>query len=109
MTRNSGLELKWGEYEAPKQLPADNLEAQIRHVKNTSGGDIMIFGSPTLVRSLTDAGLIDVFHIAVRPVVVSVGEHLFDDLKARKDFRLVEVNAFADGSFVVTYEPADSP
>ena len=108
VSRKSGLELKWGEYEAPNQLPADNLEARIRNLKNASGGDIIIFGSPTLVRSLTDAGLIDVFQIAVRPVVVGVGEHLFDGLKARKDFRLMEVSALEDGSFVVTYEPADA-
>jgi dihydrofolate reductase len=107
VTRNDGLELKWGEYEAPKRLPGDRLEARIRELQNSNGGDIIIFGSPTLVRSLTDADLIDVFKIAVRPVVVNVGEHLFDGLKARKDLRLVDVHAFDDGSFVVTYEPAD--
>jgi dihydrofolate reductase len=107
VTRNDGLALKWGEYEAPTQLPGDSLETRIRELKNSNGGDIIIFGSPTLVRSLTDADLIDVFKIAVRPVVVNVGEHLFDGLNARKDFRLVDVHAFEDGSFVVTYEPAD--
>ena len=107
VTRNSGLKLTWGEYEPPKQLPGDHLEARIKELKNSSGGDIIIFGSPTLVRSLSDAGLIDVFQFAVRPVVVNVGEHLFDGLKARKNFRLVDVNVFDDGSFVVTYQPAD--
>jgi dihydrofolate reductase len=66
----------------------------------------MIFGSPILVQSLTDANLIDEYQIQVHPVVVNVGEHLFDNLKAQKDFRLVDVQVLKDGSILVTYAPA---
>src|SRR5919106_5343 len=109
VTSNRSLdELQWGEFEAPRQLTGSNIEEQIKDLKNGDGGDIVIFGSPTLVRSLTDANLIDEYQIDVRPVVVNVGEHLFDDLKARKDFHLVDVKSFEDGSFLVTYTPADA-
>ncbi len=98
-------ELKWGEFEAPKQLTGDNIEQQIRDLKNSDGGDIVIFGSPTLVRSLAEADLIDEYQFDVRPVVVEVGERLFDGLKGRKDFELVNVQPLEDGSMVVTYRP----
>lgn len=98
-------ELKWGEFEAPKQLTGNNIEEQIKDLKNSDGGDIVIFGSPTLVRSLTNANLIDEYQIQVAPVVVNFGEHLFDNLKHRKDFHLIDVKPLADGSIFVRYEP----
>jgi len=99
-------ELTWGEFAAPEQLTGHNIEQQIKDLKNSVGGDIVIFGSPTLVRSLTDANLIDEYQVQVRPVVVDVGEHLFDGVKGRKDFELVDVKLLDDGSMVVTYKPA---
>lgn len=97
--------LKWGEYEAPKQLTGSNIEEQIKELKNGDGGDIVIFGSPTLVRSLANANLIDEYQIVIHPVVVNVGEHLFDNLMEQRDFHLVDVKPFKVGSLLVTYRP----
>ncbi|MEP6987371.1 MAG: dihydrofolate reductase family protein [Chloroflexota bacterium] len=99
-------ELKWGDFAAPKQLTGSNIEQQIQDLKNSSGGDMVIFGSPTLVRTLTDANLIDEYQIDVRPVLLDIGEHLFDGIKARKDLEFVDAKPLADGSMVVTYKPA---
>jgi dihydrofolate reductase len=68
----------------------------------------MIFGSPTLVRTLTPVGLIDEYQIQVHPVVTNAGEHLFDTIKARQDFRLVRADVLKDGSVAVTYRPAET-
>jgi len=95
--------LKWGGFAAPKQLTGNNIEEQIKDLKNGDGGDIIIFGSPKLVRSLTDANLIDEYHIFVHPVVVNQGEHLFDNLKERKDFHIVDVKTFEHGAILVKY------
>jgi len=105
VTGHPSGELKWGEFEAPRPLTGNNIEKQIRDLKNGVGGDIVIFGSPTLVRALTDANLIDEYQIQVRPVVVNVGEHLFDDINGRKDFDLVDVKTLKDGSLFVKYRP----
>ncbi|MEU4539802.1 dihydrofolate reductase family protein [Streptosporangium sp. NPDC023825] len=98
-------ELKWGDFAAAEQLAGD-VEERIRDLKNGDGGDIVIFGSPKLVRSLTDANLIDEYHILVHPVVVNVGERLFDDLAAQKDLHLVDVKPLKEGAILVTYRPA---
>ncbi|MDN4070084.1 dihydrofolate reductase family protein [Paenibacillus vini] len=98
--------LKWGEFEAPKQLTGSNIEDQIKDLKNGDGGDIVIFGSPTLVRSLANANLIDEYQIVMHPVVVNVGEHLFDNLNEQKEFHLVDVKTLKVGSLLVTYRPA---
>jgi dihydrofolate reductase len=100
-------ELSWGEFEAPTQMTGGNIEEQIKDLKNSEGGDIIIFGSPTVVRSLTDANLIDEYQFQIAPIVVPVGERLFDDrLKRQKNFELVEVKAQEGGSMWVKYKPA---
>lgn len=106
VTGNRPLDkLAWGTFEAPKQLTGSNIEEQIKDIKSGEGGDIIIFGSPVLVRSLTDANLIDEYHIQVHPAVTNVGEHLFDDLQRQKDFDLVDVKPLKGGSMLVTYKP----
>jgi dihydrofolate reductase len=107
VTGNHPLEeLAWGEFEAPEQLTGDDIEQQITDLKASDGGDIMILGSPVLVRALAEADLIDDYQIKLHPVVVNVGEHLFDDLKETKDFQLVDARALADGAVLVKYAPA---
>lgn len=98
--------LQWGEFEAPKQLNGSNIEEQIKDLKKGDGGDIVIFGSPNLVRSLANANLIDEYQIVMHPVAVNVGEHLFDNLKKQKEFHLADVKALKVGSLLVTYRPA---
>ena len=99
-------ELKWGKFEVPEQLAGGNIEQQVAALKAREGGDIMIFGSPVLVRALTEADLIDEYKIKLYPVVVNVGEHLFDDLTGQKYFRLVDAQKLGDDSILVTYAPA---
>ena len=106
VTSGSQGELKWGEFSAPRPLSGNDIESQIRDLKKSAGGDIAIFGSPTLVRSLTEANLIDEYQIQVHPVVVNAGEQLFDGLDARIDFQLGGAHSLKDGSIVVIYRPA---
>lgn len=99
-------ELTWGKFEAPIQLTGSNIEEQIAELKAGEGGDIIIFGSPVLARTLTDADLIDEYHIKVHPVVVNYGDHLFDGLKKKKDFHLIDVQKLEDDCMLVVYGPA---
>lgn len=96
-------DIRWGKYEPPVQLTGTDVEAQIKKIKEGPGGDIMIFGSPTLVQSLLNAKLIDEFHIVVHPVVVNEGERLFTNLSGRTDFRLISVDSFKHGAMLVKY------
>jgi dihydrofolate reductase len=101
-------QLVWGDFEAPERITRNDIEQQIRERKQGNGGDILIIGSPTLVRSLTKAKLIDEYQIDVRPVVVNVGEQLFEGMQERIDFELVQVQPLADGSMIVTYKLAQA-
>lgn len=97
--------LAWGDFEPATRLGGPDVEAQIGKLKQADGGAIITFGSPTLVQSLTNAGLVDEYRILVHPVVVHEGRRLFDNLHGRTDFRLVGVETYARGAMMVTYTP----
>ena len=100
--------LEWGEFEPPTRLTGPDIEGQIKEMKEADGGDIITFGSPTLVQSLTNAGLVDEYRILVHPVVVSEGKRLFENLDRRTDLRLIGVETFERGSILVKYAPIHS-
>jgi dihydrofolate reductase len=95
--------LAWGDFEPATRLRGADVEVQIGKMKEADRGDIITFGSPTLVQSLTNAGLVDEYRILVHPVVVREGRRLFDNLQGRTDFRLVGVETYARGAMMVTY------
>lgn len=95
--------LQWGEYEAPVLFSGKDMAEQIKNLKKAKGKDIVIFGSPTLVKFLTDANLIDEYHLQIRPVIVEVGEHLFENISSRKDLQLIEVTPLKEGTIFVKY------
>src|SRR5688572_8725665 len=109
VTRKRSLEqLEWGGFQPPKLITGSNTEEQIRALKQTSGGDIITFGSPRLVQSLANAGLVDEYRILLHPVVVKTGKRLFENLDGRIDFRLIGVETFGRGAMLVTYAPTES-
>lgn len=97
--------LGWGKFEPPTRLTGVDMEGQVTELKAGAGGDIMTFGSPTLVQSLTNAGLVDEYRILVHPVIVHEGRRLFENLARRTDLRLVSVETFPRGAMLVTYAP----
>lgn len=104
VTRGRSLKrLDWGEFQPPRLLTGSNIEEQIRALKREDGGDIITFGSPSLVQSLTNAHLVDEYRILVHPVIVNTGKRLFENLDGRSDFRLIGVETFARGAMLVRY------
>ncbi len=98
--------LHWGTFEPPTQLPGASAEQQIRQLKATDGGDIITFGSLTLVQSLTKAGLVDEYAKTIYPVVVNEGSRLFENLDARMDLRLISAETTEHGGILAKYAPA---
>jgi dihydrofolate reductase len=104
VTGNHSLEnLEWGEFEPPTQLTGSNIEEQIKELKEGDGSDIIMFGSPTLVQSLTNARLIDEYRILIHPIIANEGRRLFENLDGRTDFRLISVDTFERGAILVKY------
>ncbi|WP_445271035.1 dihydrofolate reductase family protein, partial [Streptomyces sp. DSM 41634] len=66
-----GLVSDWGDTTILRS--ADEVAA----LKETEGGPIIIHGSAALNRSLSDAGLIDRYHLLVFPLLLGAGKRLF--------------------------------
>ncbi|MFB8271747.1 dihydrofolate reductase family protein [Streptomyces sp. NPDC055955] len=82
----------WGEITVLRSLDA------VAALKETEGGPIIIHGSAALNRSLSDAGLIDRYHLLVFPLLLGAGKRLFSDTdKDTQKLELVESEAYANG------------
>ncbi|MET9966979.1 dihydrofolate reductase family protein [Streptomyces sp. NPDC006356] len=67
-------------------------------LKQTDGGPIIVHGSATLNRNLSDAGLIDRYHLLVFPVLLGAGKRMFSTTdKDAQQLKLVEHEAYANG------------
>ena len=76
----------------------------VRALKEQDGKDITISGSPTLVRSLLRAGLIDELRLMIHPVVLGKGERLFDGDEFALE--LADSRTFDTGVVYAVYRPA---
>ena len=89
-------------------LIGGNVAEEISRLKEQPGKDISISGSPTLVRSLLQDGLLDELRLMVHPIVVGSGKRLFEDGGDQKALQLVDSKTFSTGVLYLTYQPAQS-
>ncbi len=70
-------------------------------------GQVHMFGSGVLIRSLLAAGTLDRLHLWLYPVTLGQGKHLFASVTVPSTFRLAEpVRSFPMGAVSLVYEPA---
>lgn len=89
----------WGKISILRSL--DDVAA----LKETETEPISIHGSATLNRNLSDAGLIDRYHLLVFPVLLGAGKRLFSDTdKDKQNLRLVESESYSNGIQKLVYD-----
>jgi dihydrofolate reductase len=97
--KDEDLVSNWGEITILRSL--DDVAA----LKETEGGPIIIHGSATLDRNLSDAGLIDRYHLLVFPVLLGAGKRLFSDTdKDKQNLTLIESESFPNGIQKLVYD-----
>jgi dihydrofolate reductase len=97
------LELAWTN---SRLLEGDVPEAAAR-LKAETEGDILVYGSATLVGALTEHELVDEYRLMVFPVVLGAGKRLFPEGGEPKSLELVETRPVGpDGVVILTYRPA---
>jgi dihydrofolate reductase len=102
---NQQLEFTWRNSE---QLKGDLVEA-VTALKNEPGDKhIAMSGSPSVVRQLLAAGLLDELHLLVHPIAVRRGMRLFDDGESPIPLRLISSETFKTGVLNLVYGPAES-
>ena len=91
---------------ANSTLISGSLADFVTELRQQDGGTIGTAGSPTLVRSLFDAGLLDELTLLIHPVVAGGGrKRLFADDAALTKLELVESQPTSSGVLIATYRP----
>jgi dihydrofolate reductase len=95
-------ELTW---ENTTRIPGDRTVVGVRELREAGGGDLLVMGSPTLVRTLLGEGLVDELRLMIEPVLLGGGKTIFPDDGALRTFELVSTVTSATGVHVCTYRP----
>ncbi len=80
--------------------------AEIEKLKQEPGKDIIIYGSASIVQTLTNLGLIDEYQFLVHPFVLGAGKPLFANIEQRVNLKLVDSKTHPSGVVVLYYQPA---
>ena len=97
--------VEWGDRDNI-MLIKSNLAGEISRLKQQPGKNIGTAGSPTLVRSLLQDGLLDELMLMIHPVVVGSGKRLFKEGDALKRMKLAYSKTTQTGVLILTYQPA---
>jgi len=83
-----------------------DVPAAVAALKEGDGGDLLVYGSGTLVDELTRDRLIDEFRLMVHPVLVGSGKKLFESVGETVDLKLTDTVTTDAGVAALTYVPA---
>ena len=82
-----------------------DLAAEIKVLKNQSGGEIIAWGGAEFAQALSRAGLIDQYVIVVQPVAFGGGKPIFRNLRNALHLRLLGTTTFPSGTMLHLYQP----
>lgn len=77
---------------------------EVSKLKQEVNGDIVVYGSGQLARTLMEHDLVDELRLMVHPVVLGAGERLFGETSDKKSLRLLNTRTIGDGLAFLTYE-----
>jgi dihydrofolate reductase len=82
-----------------------DVAKDVAALKESDGGNILVYGSATLVKALLHHDLIDELRLMVFPLSIGGGLRLFDDNRELKKFRLKHSRAVDNGVLILEYQP----
>lgn len=87
------------------RIPGDKAVAGVRELRESDGGNLLVMGSPTLVRTLMREGLVDELRLMIMPVILGGGKSIFPDDGAMRTLELVSNATSGTGVHVCSYRP----
>ncbi|MFI2734117.1 dihydrofolate reductase family protein [Streptomyces sp. NPDC018711] len=84
-------------------VPGDKALARLRELHEAPGGDLLVMGSPSLVRALLAEDLVDELRLIVMPVILGGGKSLFPADGVLRTLELASTVTSPQGVNVCTY------
>ena len=81
-----------------------DVATDVAALKKGPGGDILVYGSATLFKSLLHHDLVDELRLMVIPIAVGGGLRLFDDGRELKKFTLKQSRVLDNGVVILEYQ-----
>ncbi|HWZ17212.1 MAG TPA: dihydrofolate reductase family protein [Ktedonobacteraceae bacterium] len=78
---------------------------EITKMKQEPGRDMVIYGSASIVQTLTNLDLVDKYQLLVFPIVLGKGKSLFHDVSHQVKLSLVNARTYPTGVMELSYEP----
>lgn len=88
------------------KLSSRSIEEEAVELLQQPGKDILV-GSPSIIIHLMQLNLIDEFQLCVHPVIAGSGLPLFENMKNRTIFKLLNTKTFKSGAVIHYYEPTN--
>jgi len=122
-TRSSSQSGKWLDElnSLPKYVVSSTLEdpkwtnatvlrgevvSEVARLKQQTEGEIVVYASRPLVRTLMEHDLVDELRLTVFPVALGAGERLFGETSDKLPLRLIDTKTVGSGLAHLTYERA---
>jgi len=100
---NTLTDLAWKD----SHLLGPDVPAAVRDLRAERTGEIHIWGSTELIKTLAQHALIDEYRLVVYPLVLGSGKKLFPDGFTTSQFALVDHRPLASGVVLATYRATD--
>ncbi|MBA3280325.1 MAG: dihydrofolate reductase family protein [Geodermatophilaceae bacterium] len=97
----------WGRFDPARVVAGDPVE-HVRRMQQESGGDVMVWGSISLVQSLLAAGLVDELQLRVLPIMLSSGRRLISEDSGEHRMALLQATPFSSGILALRYAVGQS-
>ena len=85
-------------------LSPDDAVGDIASMRRMDGGDLVIWGSSSLVRTLLAAGLVDELNLMIEPIVLGGGKSIFQPDGTARRFELVSAATAKTGVQICRYQ-----
>jgi len=95
--------VEWNNSTLRKEIVPEEIE----QLKQEPGRDMLIYGSASIIQTLTNHGLIDEYQVLVHPVILGGGKPLFQDIKDQVKLKLVSTKTHPSGVVVLSYQPRE--
>lgn len=81
-----------------------DIKENILTIKQKTKGDIWLYGGGKLITSMLNLGVVDVYRLAVHPVIIGEGIPLFSEINNRIQLNLINTEQSKSGVTVLNYE-----
>ena len=85
-----------------------NIRERVMEIKRQPGKDIWLYGGGRLIATFINLNLVDVYRLAVHPVLLGSGKPLFKDIKERVKLELIDTISSESGVVLLSYAAVNS-